>query len=110
DWKLSQDPRGVKVERNARYLQPMDLGTEAPGRAAELITVGVSFISVTKILPSIAAIAKPGADFLILIKPQFELEKREVGKGGIVRDAQLHQKAIERVRAAATELSLDILC
>ncbi len=50
-----------------------------------------------------------GADFLILIKPQFELEKREVGKGGIVRDTLQHQKAIERVTAAASELSLDIL-
>jgi 23S rRNA (cytidine1920-2'-O)/16S rRNA (cytidine1409-2'-O)-methyltransferase len=54
-------------------------------------------------------LAVAGADFLILIKPQFELEKREVGKGGIVRDNLLHQKAIERVTAAASELSLHIL-
>lgn len=108
DWKLRQDPRVVKVERNARYLQPKDLGAAALGRPAELIAVDVSFISVTKILPPIAAIAKPGADFLILIKPQFELEKREVGKGGIVREAQLHQKAIDRVLAAAEQAGLQI--
>jgi len=104
DWKLRKDPRVVTVERNARYLRPEDI----PERSA-LITMDVSFISVTKVLPAIVPLAVAGADFLILIKPQFELEKREVGKGGIVRDTLLHQKAIERVRAAATELSLDIL-
>ena len=69
----------------------------------------VSFISATKVLPAIVPTAATDADFLILIKPQFELEKREVGKGGIVRDASLHQKAIERVSAAAAECSLEIL-
>ena len=82
--------------------------TRAPERAT-LITMDVSFISVTKVLPAIVPLASAGADFLILIKPQFELEKREVGKGGIVRDNLLHQKAIERVTAAAAELSVDIL-
>lgn len=103
EWKLRQDPRVVSVERNARYLRLEDLG-----ELADLVTVDVSFISVTKVLPSIVAIAKPGADFLILIKPQFELEKREVGKGGIVRDPQLHQKAIDRVLAAAAQTGLQI--
>ena len=73
------------------------------------VTVDVSFISVSKILPAIVPIAASGADFLILIKPQFELEKREVGKGGIVRDPALHQKAIERVSEAAAEAGLDII-
>jgi 23S rRNA (cytidine1920-2'-O)/16S rRNA (cytidine1409-2'-O)-methyltransferase len=103
DWKLRQDSRVIQVKSNARYLRPEDIG-----EPAELITVDVSFISVTKILPSIVAIAKACADFLILIKPQFELEKREVGKGGIVRDAQLHQKAIDRVVAAAGDAGLQI--
>ena len=104
DWKLRKDPRVVAIERNARYLQARDI----PEQTA-LITMDVSFISVTKVLPSIVPRAAAGADFLILIKPQFELEKREVGKGGIVRDNLLHQKAIERVTAAAAELSLEIL-
>jgi 23S rRNA (cytidine1920-2'-O)/16S rRNA (cytidine1409-2'-O)-methyltransferase len=104
DWKLRKDPRVVMIERNARYLRPEDI----PEPAA-LITMDVSFISVTKVLPAIVPVAAVNADFLILIKPQFELEKREVGKGGIVRDNLLHQKAIDRVTAAATELSLDIV-
>src|SRR5208282_3027285 len=79
DWKLRQDERVVTIERNARFLKPEDIG-----EAAELITMDVSFISVSKILPTVAPIAAPGADFIILIKPQFELEKRDVGKGGIV--------------------------
>jgi 23S rRNA (cytidine1920-2'-O)/16S rRNA (cytidine1409-2'-O)-methyltransferase len=69
----------------------------------------VSFISATKVLPAVVSAAAADADFLILIKPQFELEKREVGKGGIVRDTSLHQKAIERVSTVATECSLEIL-
>ena len=104
DWKLRQDTRVVTVERNARYLRAEDIG-ESPS----LIVMDVSFISVTKILPAVVAIAAAGADFLILIKPQFELEKREVGKGGIVRDTALHEKAIERVRMAAAELGLEIV-
>jgi 23S rRNA (cytidine1920-2'-O)/16S rRNA (cytidine1409-2'-O)-methyltransferase len=104
DWKLRQDQRVTTVERNARYLRPEEIA-ERPG----LVTMDVSFISATKVLPAVAPIAAPGADFLVLIKPQFELEKSEIGKGGIVRDASLHGKAIERVQAAATECGLEIL-
>lgn len=104
DWKLRQDSRVAAVERNARYLRAGDVG-----ELAELVTMDVSFISVTKVLPAVAPLAATGADFLILIKPQFELEKREVGKGGIVRDASLHEKAIERVTAAATQAGLESL-
>ena len=104
DWKLRRDERVVTVERNARYLRPEDVG-----EAVDLITADVSFISLTKILPAILSVAAPGADFLMLIKPQFELEKREVGKGGIVRDPQLHQKAVERVIAEASGEGLEIV-
>ena len=104
DWKLRQDPRVVRVERNARYLRTEDIG-ESPS----LIVMDVSFISVTKILPAVVTIATAGTDFLILIKPQFELEKRDVGKGGIVREASLREKAIERVRTAAAEAGPEIL-
>ena len=101
DWKLRQDKRVVTIEKNARYLQPEDVG-----EPVSFVTMDVSFISVTKVLPAIVPIAAPGADFLILIKPQFELERRVISKGGIVRDAALHQEAIERVSAASLELGL----
>ncbi len=69
----------------------------------------VSFISVSKVLPAVAPVAAPHSDFLILIKPQFELERGEIGKGGIVKDDILHQKAIERVQSAARAANLDLL-
>jgi 23S rRNA (cytidine1920-2'-O)/16S rRNA (cytidine1409-2'-O)-methyltransferase len=100
-WKLRQDPRVALIERNARYLKAEDIP-----EPVDLVAVDVSFISVTKILPAIAAVAKVGADFLILIKPQFELERSDVGKGGIVRDPKLHERAIEGVRKAAEQTSL----
>jgi len=103
DWKLRQDPRIVAIERNARYLRPGDID-----ELAQIVTMDLSFISVDKVLPAVVPLAAANACFLVLIKPQFELEKREIGKGGIVRDAALHQKAIERVTAAAARASLDI--
>lgn len=103
-WKLRQDPRVVRMERNARYLQPRDIK-----ELAQFITMDLSFISVDKVLPAVLPLAAPGADFLILIKPQFELEKREVGKGGIVRDGALRQKAISRISAAAAQMGLEVL-
>ncbi len=104
EWKLRKDPRVATMERNARYLRPEDIGGPV-----DFVTVDVSFISVSKILGAIVPVASLGADFLILIKPQFELDKRDVGKGGIVRDAALHKKAIERVLAAAAESGLEIV-
>ena len=104
DWKLRQDSRVRTIERNARYLRAEDIA-ERPS----LVTMDVSFISVAKVLPAVVPVAAAGADFLILIKPQFELERSEIGKGGIVRDAALHRKAIERVQAAATACGLEIV-
>ena len=101
DWKLRNDNRVVTIEKNARYLKPEDLG-----QRVDVITMDVSFISATKVLPAVVPIAAPGADLLILIKPQFELEKSAIGKGGIVRKASLHQQAIDRVIAVSTELGL----
>ncbi len=102
-WKLQRDPRVVAIECNARYLKPEDLG-----EPAELVTIDVSFISVAKVLPAAAAASRPGAEFLILVKPQFELERGLVGKGGIVRDPGLQKRAIERVRAAAESAGLAV--
>jgi 23S rRNA (cytidine1920-2'-O)/16S rRNA (cytidine1409-2'-O)-methyltransferase len=103
DWKLQQDVHVIAFKRNARYLRPEDIG-----EPVEFITVDVSFISVCKVLPAIVPIAAPGADLVILVKPQFELERGEVGKGGIVRDAALHQKAIDRVLKAVAESDLEV--
>ena len=104
DWKLQKNPRVVTIERNARYLKPDDVG-----EVVDLVTMDVSFISVTKVLPAIVPITKPGSDFLVLVKPQFELEKQQVGKGGIVRDAALQEKAVAHVTAAARALDLEIV-
>ena len=103
DWKLTKDARVVPVQCNARYLTP-----EKIPELVDFVTVDVSFISVTKIIEPLVRVARAGADFLILIKPQFELERRDIGKGGIVRDAALHERAIERVRKFAAEHGLEI--
>ena len=79
--------------------------SKSPNRA-DLVTVDVSFISVAKMLPAVVAAAGPSAEYLILVKPQFELDRGDIGAGGIVRDASLHEQAIERVRAAAVAAGL----
>lgn len=100
DWKLRNDPRVIVREKtNARYLQPGDL----PERA-DLAVCDVSFISVTAILPALVPLLTPEAGMVILVKPQFELERGQVGKGGIVRDPALHQLACNRVASAAAAL------
>jgi 23S rRNA (cytidine1920-2'-O)/16S rRNA (cytidine1409-2'-O)-methyltransferase len=103
-WKLQQDSRVTRIECNAREFRPENLP-----EPVDLIVVDVSFISVGKILAPVAAIAKPAADFLILVKPQFELPKKDVGPGGIVMDTTLHEKAIEKVRRAAVSAGLECL-
>jgi 23S rRNA (cytidine1920-2'-O)/16S rRNA (cytidine1409-2'-O)-methyltransferase len=103
-WKLREDSRVVAIKKNARELAAADLP-----EAVDLIVADVSFIAVKKILPGAVQCAKPSAEFLILIKPQFELERDEVGKGGIVRKVELHQKAIESVQQAARCLGLDCI-
>jgi 23S rRNA (cytidine1920-2'-O)/16S rRNA (cytidine1409-2'-O)-methyltransferase len=109
DWKLRKDPRVAFVEKNARYLVPPDLPlANSAAEKPTLVVMDVSFISATKVLPGIAPLAAAGADFLVLIKPQFELAKSDIGKGGIVRDPKLHEIAIDRVVATARELNLVI--
>jgi 23S rRNA (cytidine1920-2'-O)/16S rRNA (cytidine1409-2'-O)-methyltransferase len=103
-WKLQRDPRVAPLEMNVRYLKPENLA-ERPS----LITADLSFISLSKVLPALAAVAQENAEFLLLIKPQFELERGEVGKGGIVRDQNLRERAIERVRKAAEACGMRVL-
>jgi 23S rRNA (cytidine1920-2'-O)/16S rRNA (cytidine1409-2'-O)-methyltransferase len=104
DWNLRQNERVVTLEQNARFLRPEDIP-----EMADLIVMDVSFISATKILPALLPIGTPDGDFVVLIKPQFELAKREVAEGGVVRDATLHEKAIQRVVKAASELQFEIV-
>jgi 23S rRNA (cytidine1920-2'-O)/16S rRNA (cytidine1409-2'-O)-methyltransferase len=100
DWKLRRDSRVVVLEKtNARYLTMESIGTPA-----ELATIDVSFISVTLILPHLVPLLAPSADLVVLVKPQFEVGKGQVGKGGIVRDPELHQVAVTRVSRKVLEL------
>jgi 23S rRNA (cytidine1920-2'-O)/16S rRNA (cytidine1409-2'-O)-methyltransferase len=103
-WKLRGDPRVVRIEKNAR-----ELATRDSPEFVDLVVADVSFISVRKIVAGAAACAKAGADILILVKPQFELEREDVGKGGIVRERVLHEKAVASVRSAMEALGLSVL-
>ena len=103
-WKLQRDQRVATVEMNVRYLKPENLA-ERPS----LITADLSFISLGKVLTALAAAAQENAEFLLLVKPQFELERGEVGAGGIVRDPKLRERAIERVRKAAEACGVRVL-
>jgi 23S rRNA (cytidine1920-2'-O)/16S rRNA (cytidine1409-2'-O)-methyltransferase len=99
DWKLRADPRVALHERvNARYLT-----FEEIGEPADLIVCDVSFISVRLILPAAVPLLRPDGQMVILIKPQFEAGRGQVGKGGIVRDPRIHQAVCERVTAAVRE-------
>jgi 23S rRNA (cytidine1920-2'-O)/16S rRNA (cytidine1409-2'-O)-methyltransferase len=100
-WKLQQDPRVAAIERNARELKATDIP-----EPVDLVVADVSFISVCKILGSVSACAKADANFLILIKPQFELPRQDVVAGGIVKDIRLHEKAIASVRKCAEAAGL----
>lgn len=100
DWKLRGDPRVVVLEKtNARYLAPRMIG-----EAATLLVMDVSFISATLILPALPPLLQHGAECLILVKPQFEVGRDKVGKGGVVRDPALHREAVEKVRNKLGEL------
>jgi 23S rRNA (cytidine1920-2'-O)/16S rRNA (cytidine1409-2'-O)-methyltransferase len=95
DWKLRNDPRVTVMENvNARYLERADLG-----EPVDLAVCDVSFISATLILPAMLGVLKPGSERLIvLVKPQFEVGRGQVGKGGIVRDPALHEESCGKVR------------
>lgn len=98
-WKLRSDPRVVSQEGfNARYLTPEDLS----GVLVDIIVIDVSFISLTRILPAAFSVLKPDGDVICLIKPQFELRKEQVGKGGIIRDPEHRAEAVEKIRQFVT--------
>jgi 23S rRNA (cytidine1920-2'-O)/16S rRNA (cytidine1409-2'-O)-methyltransferase len=99
-WELRQDPRVTVIERtNIRHMQP-----EAIAEPVDLATIDVSFISLKIVVPAVAGFLKNGARILALIKPQFEVGKDQVGKGGVVRDADLHARVIQSLTAFFVEL------
>ncbi len=104
DYRLRTDPRvEVREGVNARYLQPGDFETRF-----DLAVMDVSFISATKIMPAIVPLLQAAGRLITLIKPQFEVGRGEVGKGGIVRDPQQHARVIAEVNQAALELGLQL--
>jgi 23S rRNA (cytidine1920-2'-O)/16S rRNA (cytidine1409-2'-O)-methyltransferase len=104
-WKLQKDPRVVNLERrNIRYLKREEVKDEM-----DLILIDTSFISIEKFLSHLLHFLKKGGSIIGLIKPQFEVGKGEVGKGGVVRESALHQKVIERIEEFSRGLGLSVL-
>ncbi len=105
-WELRNDSRVVNLERtNVRYLQREAIKEEG----VDLILIDTSFISIEKFLPHLLGFLKRGGILVGLIKPQFEVGKGEVGKGGVVKDPALHQKVIDRISAFSRGLGLKVL-
>jgi 23S rRNA (cytidine1920-2'-O)/16S rRNA (cytidine1409-2'-O)-methyltransferase len=105
DWRLRNDERVTVLERrNARALAPGDLPY-----APDLVVIDVSFISLTKVLPAVLACVAERHDVLALVKPQFEVGRGRVGKGGVVRDAELRRAALVDVGHAARGLGAGVL-
>ena len=104
-WKLQQDPRVVNLDRrNIRYLKRDEIEEEI-----DLILVDTSFISIEKFLPHLLLFMKQEGFIIALIKPQFEVGRGEVGKGGVVRDVRMHQKVVERISEFSQGLDLVVL-
>ena len=103
DWKLRNDPRVIVHEGvNARHLELAELG-----EPVDLAVCDVSFISATLILPAMVRVLKPGAPIIVLVKPQFEAGKGQVGKGGIVRDPAQHEATCAKVQACVEALGFE---
>lgn len=101
--KLRVDKRVIVMERtNARHLTTLD-------EAVNLVVIDASFISLKLILPAVRQWLMPQADVIALIKPQFEAGKKEVGKGGVVRDSNIHERVIEEIATFAKTLDFDVV-
>jgi 23S rRNA (cytidine1920-2'-O)/16S rRNA (cytidine1409-2'-O)-methyltransferase len=103
-WKLRTDPRVVVLERtNIRHLTALP-----DALLADLAVIDASFIGLDRVLPPTLRLLQPTATVIALIKPQFEAAKEQVGKGGVVRDANIHRQVIEEIAGLATELGLGV--
>ena len=103
-WSMRKDPRVTVMEQtNARELRAKDFD-----RRFDIAVIDVSFISVTKLLPVVVLLVKEDACIVTLIKPQFEVGKGEVGKGGIVREPEKHERVVAEINSFAEELGLEV--
>ncbi len=103
-WKLRQDPRVIPLERtNIRYLEALP-----DGELADLAVIDASFIGLRLVLPATLRLLKPDGQIIALVKPQFEAGRQDVGKGGVVRDPQVHRRVLEEVATLAQELGLTV--
>jgi 23S rRNA (cytidine1920-2'-O)/16S rRNA (cytidine1409-2'-O)-methyltransferase len=103
-WRLRTDPRVKVLERtNVRRLTRDEVGG-----GVTVVVADLSFISLRLVLPALRDCAEPDADFVVLVKPQFEVGRERLGAGGVVRDAALHAQAVSSVAAAGAELSLGV--
>ena len=101
-WELRQDPRVVIHDRtNIRSITP-----EIVGQKVDLIVADLSFISLTLVIPALLSVAKPDADFLIMVKPQFEVGREHLGAGGVVRDSALRKSAVLEVAESAFDVEI----
>jgi 23S rRNA (cytidine1920-2'-O)/16S rRNA (cytidine1409-2'-O)-methyltransferase len=104
DWRLRNDPRVIVFEKtNIRYLELKTLP-----HPADLATIDVSFISLKLVLPQVKTLLRPDHQIIALIKPQFEVGKGKVGKGGVVRSPEEHERVIEEIKTAAMKLGYGI--
>jgi 23S rRNA (cytidine1920-2'-O)/16S rRNA (cytidine1409-2'-O)-methyltransferase len=103
-WRLRQDERVVVHERtNVRQLEPDQIGGQV-----ELVVADLSFISLRVVLPALAACTEPAGDLLLMVKPQFEVGRDQLGSGGVVREPELRASAVRAVASAAAELALGV--
>jgi 23S rRNA (cytidine1920-2'-O)/16S rRNA (cytidine1409-2'-O)-methyltransferase len=102
DWKIRNNPKVKTIEMNARFLEPSHIP-----ELVDLVTIDASFISLTMLIPRIPPVLKPEGKCLALVKPQFEVGRENVGKGGIVRDEKLQRDAIEKVTVAGRAAGLE---
>ncbi len=104
-WKLRTDPRVVNLERtNLRYVD-----RELIPEPLDLAVMDVSFISIRLVLPAVQKLLKPGADYICLIKPQFEAGREEVGKKGVVRDAAVHEHVVNGILEFAPTMGFTVM-
>jgi len=103
-WKVRQDQRVVILERcNVRYLT-----SEQVSERVDLAVIDTSFISLTKVIPKVLEFVKGGGQLLALIKPQFEVGRGQVGKGGVVRDLELHRQVVRKIEQFCQGQGLEV--
>jgi len=108
-WRLQSDPRVLVLDRtNVRELQPTDLPEELAGELPDLVVADLSFISLGLVLPALRGCSDPGADFVLMVKPQFEVGRERLGTGGVVRDPALRAEAVRTIAERAWLLGLGV--